>query len=309
MPAPPTATVVVPTRRRPQYLQVTLASVKQQVSEAGAGLLVVADGPDPATAEVARRFDAQLIELPEPRGANAARNAAIAAISTDVVVFIDDDVKAPPGWLAAILAGVRSAPDHDVFGGPIRARLEGGGPRACGREPAPITTLDLGPHDRDVRFVWSANMAVRTRAFERVGRFDETIFVRGDEEDWQRRYAAQGGRIRYLAAAGLVHRRTTADSTITKLTRSAFGHGRAARRYDTLKGTAPTMRQEVARPGGLWMAHAQATVRVRDRDGCAGRGSPARGPRAKQAERPRAPRRRPATTFSPAPAARSQASG
>ena len=35
----------------------------------------------------------------------------------------------------AMLAGIASAPDDDVFGGPIRPRLEGGGPRSCGREP------------------------------------------------------------------------------------------------------------------------------------------------------------------------------
>jgi glycosyltransferase involved in cell wall biosynthesis len=241
----PTATVVIPTRARPQYLDVTLASVAPQASAAGATLLVVADGPDAATADVARRHGAALIELPERKGANAARNAAIDAVSTELVVFIDDDVEAPPGWLAAMLGGVLASPDHDVFGGPIRARLEGGGPRACGREPAPITTLDLGPEDRDVQFVWSANMAIRTRAFDPVGRFDETIFVRGDEEDWQRRYTAHGGRIRYLADAGLDHRRTAADSTIGKLVRSAYGHGRAARRYDVRKGMAPPLRREL----------------------------------------------------------------
>ena len=51
-------------------------------------------------------------------------------------------------------------------------------------------------------------MAIRRRAFERVGRFDEAITGRGDEEEWERRYMAAGGRIRYLAAAGLDHRRT-----------------------------------------------------------------------------------------------------
>ena len=90
---------------------------------------------------------------------NAGRNAGIDAAGADLVVLIDDDIAAPPGWLAAILAGAESAPGRGLFGGPIRARLEGGGPRACGREPPPITTLDLGTHDRDVALVWSANMA------------------------------------------------------------------------------------------------------------------------------------------------------
>ena len=98
----------------------------------------------------------------------------------------------PPAGSGALLDGVDAAPDHDVFGGPIRAHLEGGGPRSCGRESPPITTLDRGPADRDVELVWSANMAIRRRALERIGRFDESIRVRGDEEDWERRYIAAG---------------------------------------------------------------------------------------------------------------------
>lgn len=241
----PTATVVVPTRARARYLDVTLSSVRPQLEPEGAALLVVADGPDPATAAVAEQHGATLIELPRPAGLNAARNAAVAAVSTEFLVFIDDDVEAPPGWLDAVLAGARAHPDVDVFGGPIRGRLEGGGPRACGREPPPITTLDLGGDDRDAPFVWGANMAIRRRTFDRIGRFDETILGRGDEEQWLRRYAAAGGRIRYLARAGLEHRRTASDSTTTRLARAAYAHGRAARRNDVRKGTAPSVAREL----------------------------------------------------------------
>jgi GT2 family glycosyltransferase len=160
------------------------------------------------------------------------------------LVFIDDDVDAPPGWLERLLDGVRAAPDYEVFGGPITAQLEGGGPRACGRESPPITTLELGSQDRDAELVWSANMAVRRSAFERVGGFDERLRGHGDEEEWEWRYIATGGRIRYLAGAGLIHRRTAADATLTALARAAFHHGRAARRTDLRKQSAPPLRRE-----------------------------------------------------------------
>ena len=183
---------------------------------------MVAHGEDRRTAAVAERLGVRFVQSRPRRRANASRNAGIDASRGDPVVLIDDDVEAPPGWLDALLRGVAGAPERDVFGGPIHARLEGGGPRACGREPAPITTLELGAEDRDVPLVWSANMAIRRRAFERVGRFDETHHGRGEEEDWERRYAAQGGRIRYLADAGLDHRRTAADATVRKLARAAY---------------------------------------------------------------------------------------
>jgi hypothetical protein len=146
-------------------------------------------------------------------------------------VFLDQDVDAPDGWLRAVIDGASGNPDVEVFGGPIRARLENG-PRGCGREPAPITTLDAGAEDCDVPLVWGANMAIRRSAFERLGTFDEVLHGRGNEEDWEFRYTGTGGRILYLANAGLDHRRAAPDATLRVLARHAYGQGREARRHD-----------------------------------------------------------------------------
>jgi glycosyltransferase involved in cell wall biosynthesis len=245
VPGQPSASIVIPTRNRAGYLDVTLASVGPQAAHAGAELIVADDGDDPATAAVADRHGARLLVTPAPGGANAGRNAGVAAARSDLIVFIDDDIEAPSGWLAALLAGAACTPDADVFGGPIRARLEGGRRRFCAGEPAPITTLDAGPVDRDVELVWSANMAIRRRALEQIGRFDESIAIRGDEEDWERRYRAAGGRTRYVAAAGLDHRRSAQDAHLGRLSRAAYHQGRAARRYDAHKRTEPSLAQEL----------------------------------------------------------------
>jgi glycosyltransferase involved in cell wall biosynthesis len=252
MPSVPTASIVIPTRDRPDYLAVALASIAPQARTVDAELIVVDDGGGEATASLAADHGARL--LPGGgRGANAARNAGIDAAEGDPVVLVDDDVDAPSGWLAALLAGVTGAPDREVFGGPIRARLEGGGPATCGRESPPITTLDHGPEDRDVPLVWSANMAIRRSALDRVGAFDESIHGRGEEEEWERRYVALGGRIRYLSAAGLDHRRAVADARLTPLTGAAYRLGRSARRYDERKGQPPSLPAELRTLAGcLW---------------------------------------------------------
>jgi glycosyltransferase involved in cell wall biosynthesis len=274
LPPVPTASIVIPTRGRPDYLRVTLDSVAAQARRAGAELIVVDDGGDPASAQIAGAQDARLIRA-AGTGANAARNAGIAVAQGDPVILIDDDVAAPGGWLAAILTGVANTPEREVFGGPIHARLEGGGPRSCGRESPPITTLDYGHADRDVPLVWSANMVIRRSALARVGAFDESIRGRGEEEDWERRYVAQGGRIRYLAAAGLEHRRTAADARLLPLTTAAYHLGRSARRFDERKGRPPSLAAElrtvagclghIARrrcPGGVVLAgHSAGRVR------------------------------------------------
>jgi glycosyltransferase involved in cell wall biosynthesis len=226
-----------------------------QAAQLSVEVIVVSDGPDRITAAVAERHGARCVDVPEPRGLNAARNAGVAASRSPVILFVDDDVEVPAGWLRAMLDGIAANPEHDVFGGPIRPRLEGG-PRACGLHPAPITHLDLGPSECDADFVWGANLAIRRRALERVGPFDETItpwetangvFTRGDEEEWERRYSATGGRIRYLPAAGLDHRRSAADSRVRRLAHAEYVLGRAARRWDARKGTAPSLHVDAGR--------------------------------------------------------------
>jgi GT2 family glycosyltransferase len=246
----PSASVLIPTRARPDYLAVTLDSIVPQALAAGAEVIVISDGPDASTQSLARRHGARLLTLPAPRCLNAARNAGVAAARGELVVFVDDDVLAPAGWLAALLAGAAAAPDYDVFGGPIRPLLEGGGPRACGREAAPITALDLGERDRNATFVWGANMAIRMPALRQTGAFDEALCGRGDEEDWLRRHAAAGGRVRYLAAAGLHHRRASHDATVTRLSDAAYALGRTARRNDVRVGKAKPLQFELQTAAG-----------------------------------------------------------
>ena len=245
MQAPP-ATIVVPTRDRAGYLDVALRSFAPQAASTGTEVIVVVDGPDAESAALAERRGARVIRHPEPRGPNAARNAGWRAARGELIVFVDDDVAAPPGWLPALLAAAAATPERDVFAGPIRARIDGGGPRSCGRDTPPITTLDHGPADVDVAVGWSANLAIRRAALETIGPFDESIPVgAGDEEEWQERYRSTGGRVRYVAAAGLDHRRSGPDATLRALARAQYHRGRAARRQDVRKGVAPTLQREL----------------------------------------------------------------
>jgi glycosyltransferase involved in cell wall biosynthesis len=243
----PPATIVVPTLpgAHRDYLEVTLASVVPQARKAGAEVVVVSDGGDGPTATVAERHGARVVALPARRGANAARNAGIREARGELIVLIDADVEAPAGWLEALLAGAAGAPEREVFGGPIHARLEGGLARGCGREPPPITTLDFGPHDRDVPHVWSANMMVRRGAVERVGYFDETLLGRGEEEEWLHRFREAGGLCRYLAGATIIHRRCGRDARLRSLTVAAYGQGRASRRSDVRMGKPRPIRAEL----------------------------------------------------------------
>jgi len=93
--------------------------------------------------------------------------------------------------------------------------------------------------------VWGANMAIRRGAFDRMGPFDEAVAGQGDEEDWLQALRAGGGRIVYLAGAGVDHRRAGEDARLRALARAAYHRGRAARVTDERRGTAPGLLLEV----------------------------------------------------------------
>jgi glycosyltransferase involved in cell wall biosynthesis len=241
----PAVSVVVPTRNRAGYLEVTLASLAEQTPGAHFEVIVVDDGSDDTTAAVAQRAGVGYRRHERSRGPNAARNTGIDVARAPLIALIDDDVRVPPGWVSALSDGADRHPWAEAVGGPIRASLEGPAPHFCGREPAPVTTLDFGPQDREVEFVWSANMAVRRSAIERIGGFDEEIPIYGDEEEWLIRLHANGGRVAYLAAAGLDHRRAGDDARLRSLARAEYRRGRAAVRNDRRKGTAHPLRREL----------------------------------------------------------------
>jgi GT2 family glycosyltransferase len=245
-----TASIVIPTRARLAYLEVALASIAAAAAHAGAEVLVVDDaGPSPAARELAARFGARYEPHPRPLGLNAARNTGVQRSSGELVVFVDDDIRARPGWLPALIGAADEHPDVDVLTGPIAVSLEGPrgrGSRSCGRQHPPITALDLGPHDTHARFAWGANMAIRRSALQRVGPFDVSLEHGGDEQEWQERLRSQTPHayVLYVAGAAVEHRRAGQDARLRALARTAYARGRAARRFDARRGHAPALAAE-----------------------------------------------------------------
>src|SRR5215210_6370831 len=116
-PMDPAMTVVVPTRGRAAYLEVTLDSLRRQRTRAAHELLVVDDGATDSTREVAERFGVRLIRHGERRSLNAARNTGLRQAGADLIAFVDDDVLVPAGWLDALVEGADRHPEAEAFGG------------------------------------------------------------------------------------------------------------------------------------------------------------------------------------------------
>src|SRR5215211_793862 len=237
-----TAAIIVPTLGRAGYLTRALASIETQARGEGVEVLVIDDGPDGETRAAAERAGARYVAHERTLGLNAARNTAIASTEAEWLFFVDDDVEVRAGWLAALLAAARDADEGvGVLAGAIHARIDNPRYRQCGREGAPITSLES---DRGVG--WGANLGVRRSWIERVGEFDAGRELYGDEQEWQDRVRAAGGRVVWVPDAALDHVRTGADATVRALARAAYARGQASRRYDNLKGRAPSLGAELA---------------------------------------------------------------
>ena len=214
------AAVVVCTRDRPEQLRSCLRSIAALTSPP-TELVVVDNGADGgATRRVAEEFSARWVPEPRP-GLSRARDAGIAATTSDVVAFTDDDVLVHPEWLTRLLSGFCAPEVMAVTGLVLPARLEtaaevafedvhgfgqGYRVREFGHEWV-LRQRRRAPH------VWQvgagANTAFRRGAFDRVGGFDPRLGAGAagcseDSEMWHRLLAG-GWRCRYEPWAVVHH--------------------------------------------------------------------------------------------------------
>src|SRR4051794_2024165 len=154
----PVVSVVIPTRGRADYLEVALASLARQDLAEPYEVIVVDDGATDRTPQVVAAAGVRSLRHESRRTLNAARNSGAGAAAADPIAFTDDDGDAPAGWLRPPVGGAARPRAAEPLGGPIGARLGGPAPGGWGREPPPLTTLDLGPDDRKAERVWGANM-------------------------------------------------------------------------------------------------------------------------------------------------------
>ncbi len=100
------ASVIIPTYNRSAKLARLLACLEDQPSSVLAEVLVCDDGSPDETQAVARAFSGRLplVYLHQPDlgfRAGQARNLGLSRATGEVIVFVDDDLVVPPGFLEA----------------------------------------------------------------------------------------------------------------------------------------------------------------------------------------------------------------
>lgn len=169
--------VIMPTRgTRPLLLQRAVTSVIEQ-SYTDWELLVVLDGDDGDTGDVAASLptESRIRLLPSSgSGVAAARNVGLDHATGELVAYCDDDNTMGPHWLKAVMWAAGRHPDAEVFYG--AQVLEDGSERGiAGGSLEPVLALE--PFDRRrlavTNFIDQGTIAHRAGLPE--ARYDETL--------------------------------------------------------------------------------------------------------------------------------------
>ena len=147
-------------------------------------------------------------------------NRALSAATGELVLFLNNDVEVPPGWLEPLVAAMEpgvGAVQPKLLQHGDRSRFEYAGASGgfLDRDGIPFTrgrlfsTLepDHGQYDdaRDVDWATGAALLVRREAFEAHGGFDERFGMHMEEIDLCWRLRRAGWRVRAEPAAEVYH--------------------------------------------------------------------------------------------------------
>jgi glycosyltransferase involved in cell wall biosynthesis len=189
--------VVIPARNARATLGRTLECLARQELEGRFEVVVVDDGSEDGTADIAREAPGPVKVLEPGRvGAAEARNRGVAAASAAAIAFTDADCFPTPGWLAR---GLDQLAEADLVQGRV----------------APDPDTPLGPFDRTIwveserGFYETANLLVTRELFERIGGFEDWLDTRGEkliaEDVWFGWRAVRAGARTRFASDALVH--------------------------------------------------------------------------------------------------------
>ena len=160
------AVLAVVTRDRAAMFERYLLSSLARAGEDGVPIVVVDQSESPGTRELVDSLPGVRYLTSGP-GLSCGRNVAVAATSEPIVVFTDDDVTFPPGWVEGVAAVFECHPDAGAVCGRATdgsGELLPGAAAGVYRYPAPPFGLGSG-----------FNLAFQRAALDAAGPFDEEL--------------------------------------------------------------------------------------------------------------------------------------
>jgi glycosyltransferase involved in cell wall biosynthesis len=203
--------VIIPTFRKREFLEPTLASLGQQSYPAGSiEVVVVDDCSDDGTFEYLKSLETPYTLVPILHGVNkgraAARNTAIRAATGELVVFVDDDMRCEPDFIERHVRFHEAHPDTVAIGSAVTAPELGHATVFSYLDEMGVHRLPPGSL-APARYFVTNNASVERRHLLDVGLFDET-FRRYGFEDTELAFRLEddaGLTFRYCAEAVAYH--------------------------------------------------------------------------------------------------------
>jgi GT2 family glycosyltransferase len=223
--ASPAVSVVIPTCNRAGLLD-DLLDALASVDEVAGGheILVVDDGSVDGTAAVVARHEGVTYLHQANAGPAAARNRGWKAAGAPIVAFTDDDTLPSASWLEDLQAVLADDPELAAVGGAVRPVR-----RTSAAEFVEVDGLVNHGVDADgsIRYLITANLAIRRSALEAVDGFDESFpGASGEDTDLTWRLQAAGFRLATTDAAVVRHRHPERWGDVLRLFAK---HGRSRR--------------------------------------------------------------------------------
>jgi glycosyltransferase involved in cell wall biosynthesis len=211
--------VVIPALNSAATLGSTLKGLRAQVNAPAFETIVVDNGSQDETLEIARAAGVRLESEPV-RGPSAARNRGLAVAQGEIIAYLDSDTLPTRRWLAALVA---------PFSDPAVMLAGGYSVSAPPQTPAQRFAARHALHGLEYRtirkifpFVSSQNMAVRRTAALEIGGWAEELFTAEDVDFCWRIYRHFGCEPVRQAEAVLFHQERPTDQA---LFRQAAGWG------------------------------------------------------------------------------------
>lgn len=214
MSSQPTVAVLVLNLNGRDHLSACLPGLDAQVYP-NREIVIVDNGSTDGSVDYVRRAHAgvRVLELGENRGFCAAYNAAVAAVDTDFVVFLNNDTRVEPDWLGELVA---AALRHDASAVASRIldwdgrRIDfiGGEVAFNGHawQTAHGQSAATTPAERELLFACGGSMLVSRHVFLDTGGFDDDFFAYFEDVDLGWRLSVLGHRIVLAPKAVTYHR-------------------------------------------------------------------------------------------------------
>ena len=210
---------MIATKDRAALLDGALASLHAQVDAPPYEVVVVDNGSTDETPAVVRRHGAAYVYVSEPNRGKA-RNAGIARAGGDTVVFVDDDVVAPPHFLGAHAKAHAADPAPLAVSGPIL------------NVPSPGDRPEPTAANFSRAFFVTCNVSVPRAALDAVGAFDENFDLYGWEDtELGARLRAHGVRREFAWDAYLWHVKPPTPESLDESLGKALEKARMAAQF------------------------------------------------------------------------------